>query len=77
MLDIVVSGGLAVLPSGVEPADIGVAGEHIVAIGADRARLRTVDSLLSATRCDRISYSVFGNRFSRSRPSPKSSLNGD
>jgi len=34
MLDIVVSGGLAVLPSGVEPADVGVAGEHIVAIGA-------------------------------------------
>src|SRR5208282_548597 len=34
MFDIVVSGGLAVLPSGPEPADIGVAGEHIVAIGA-------------------------------------------
>src|SRR5271156_5799335 len=34
MLDIVISGGLAVLPSGPEPADIGVAGEHIVAIGA-------------------------------------------
>src|SRR5882762_1039242 len=34
MLDIVVSGGLAVLPSGAEPADIGVAGERIVAIGA-------------------------------------------
>src|SRR6202022_3902789 len=33
MLDIVVSGGLAVLPSGAEPADIGVAGERIVAIG--------------------------------------------
>jgi dihydropyrimidinase len=34
MLDIVVSGGLAVLPSGPQPADIGVAGEHVVAIGA-------------------------------------------
>ncbi|MBO0735753.1 MAG: amidohydrolase family protein, partial [Alphaproteobacteria bacterium] len=34
MLDIVVSGGLAVLSSGPEPADIGVAGERIVAIGA-------------------------------------------
>src|ERR1700747_277969 len=34
MLDIVVSGGTAVLPSGPEPADIGVSGEHIAAIGA-------------------------------------------
>jgi cytosine/adenosine deaminase-related metal-dependent hydrolase len=34
MLDIVISGGLAVLPSGPEPADIGVNGERIVAIGA-------------------------------------------
>src|SRR5882724_8818038 len=34
MLETVVSGGLAVLPSGPEPADIAVAGEHIVAIGA-------------------------------------------
>src|SRR5436189_4357909 len=34
MLDIVVSGGTAVLPSGPEPADIGVAGEKIAAIGA-------------------------------------------
>src|ERR1700674_4750824 len=34
MLDIVVTGGLAVLPSGPEPADIGIAGEHIAAIGA-------------------------------------------
>ena len=34
MFDTVVSGGLAVLPSGAEPADIGVSGEHIVAIGA-------------------------------------------
>src|SRR5205809_6037206 len=34
MLDIVVTGGLAVLPSGPEPADIGVVGEQIVAIGA-------------------------------------------
>ena len=34
MLDIVVSGGTAVLPSGPEPADIGVSGEYIAAIGA-------------------------------------------
>src|ERR671939_2096887 len=34
MLDIVVSGGLAVLPAGAEPADIGVSGEKIAAIGA-------------------------------------------
>ena len=34
MLDIVISGGTAVLPSGPEPADVGVAGEHIAAIGA-------------------------------------------
>src|SRR5246500_2105802 len=34
MLDIVISGGITVLPAGPEPADIGVSGEHIVAIGA-------------------------------------------
>ncbi|HYU13588.1 MAG TPA: hypothetical protein VEK82_13495, partial [Stellaceae bacterium] len=34
MLDIVVSGGLAVLPSGAEPADIGIQGDKIAAIGA-------------------------------------------
>jgi dihydropyrimidinase len=34
MLDIVISGGLAVLPSGPEPADIAIAGAHIAAIGA-------------------------------------------
>src|SRR5579863_10387349 len=34
MLDVVVSSGLAVLPSGAEKADIGVAGGAIVAIGA-------------------------------------------
>ena len=34
MLDIVVSGGLAVLPSGPQPADIGVVGDKIAAIGA-------------------------------------------
>jgi dihydropyrimidinase len=33
MLDLVVSGGLAVLPSGAEPADIGIAGDKIAAIG--------------------------------------------
>ena len=37
MLDIVVSGGLAVLPTGPEAADIGVSGERIVAIGAPGA----------------------------------------
>jgi len=34
MLDIVISGGLAVLPSGPEPADIGIIGVKIAAIGA-------------------------------------------
>ena len=34
MLDIVISGGEAVLPTGAEPADIGIAGEKIAAIGA-------------------------------------------
>src|SRR5947208_17075898 len=34
MLDIVVTGGTAVLPSGAEKADIGIQGEKIVAIGA-------------------------------------------
>ncbi len=34
MLDTIITGGLAVLPSGAEPADIGVAGEKIAAIGA-------------------------------------------
>src|SRR5258708_39220223 len=34
LLDIVVSGGLVVLPSGPEPAAIGIAGEHIAATGA-------------------------------------------
>src|ERR1043166_345335 len=34
MLDTVITGGLAVLPSGAEPADIGVSGETIAAIGA-------------------------------------------
>ena len=34
MLDVVISGGLAVLPSGPEQADIGIAGERISAIGA-------------------------------------------
>jgi hypothetical protein len=33
MLDIVISGGLAVLPSGPEQADIGITGEKIAAIG--------------------------------------------
>ena len=35
MLDIVVSGGTAVLPSGAEPADIGIQGEKIAAIVQD------------------------------------------
>src|ERR1700738_5668805 len=34
MLDIVVSGGTAVLPSGPQSADIGIEGEKIAAIGA-------------------------------------------
>jgi dihydroorotase-like cyclic amidohydrolase len=34
MLDIVIAGGLAVLPTGPEAADIGIAGEKIAAIGA-------------------------------------------
>ena len=34
MLDLVVAGGLAVLPGGAQPADIGVAGGRIAAIGA-------------------------------------------
>ena len=34
MFDSVVSGGTVVLPTGPEPADIGVNGEHIAAIGA-------------------------------------------
>src|SRR3984893_15187745 len=34
MLETVVSGGLPVLPSGPAPADIGLVGEQIVAIGA-------------------------------------------
>jgi dihydropyrimidinase len=34
MLDVVISGGLAVLPSGPQPADIGIAGERIAALGA-------------------------------------------
>src|ERR1700756_3386343 len=34
MLDIIVSGGIAVLPSGPEPADIAVEGSRIAAIGA-------------------------------------------
>src|SRR3954468_1192750 len=34
MLDTVITGGLAVLPSGAEPADIGISGETIAAIGA-------------------------------------------
>ena len=49
MLDIVITGGLAVLPSGPEPADIGVAGERIAAIGAPGSLVglgagRTVDA---------------------------------
>ena len=40
MLDTVISGGLAVLPTGAEHADIGVQGEKIVAIGAPAASPR-------------------------------------
>ena len=34
MLDLIVTGGIAVLPSGAEPADIGISGGKIAAIGA-------------------------------------------
>src|SRR5438128_12539187 len=34
MFDLIVTGGVAVLPSGAEPADIGVSGGKIAAIGA-------------------------------------------
>jgi dihydropyrimidinase len=34
MLDIIVAGGLAVLPTGAAPADIGISGDKIAAIGA-------------------------------------------
>src|SRR5205814_4877800 len=34
LLNTVITGGLAVLPSGAEPADIGISGETIAAIGA-------------------------------------------
>ena len=34
MLDLIVTGGIAVLPSGAEPADIGVSSGKIAAIGA-------------------------------------------
>src|ERR1700691_1785158 len=49
MLDVVITGGTAVLPSGAEAADIGIAGEKIVAIGAPGALAglgakRTVDA---------------------------------
>ncbi len=37
MLDIVISGGEAVLPTGAEPADIGISGEKIAAIGAPKS----------------------------------------
>ena len=49
MFDTIVSGGHAVLPTGPEPADIGVNGEHIAAIGApgslaDIGARRTIDA---------------------------------
>ena len=34
MLDLVVAGGVAVMPTGAQAADIGVAGSKIAAIGA-------------------------------------------
>ena len=37
MLDVVITGGTAVLPSGAQRADIGIAGEKIAAIGAPGA----------------------------------------
>ena len=41
MLDLVVTGGVAVMPAGAEAADIGVAAGRIVAIGAPES-LRAV-----------------------------------
>ena len=34
MFDLIVTGGVAVLPSGAEPADLGIAGGKIAAVGA-------------------------------------------
>ena len=55
MFDTIVSGGLAVLPTGPEPADIGISGAHIAAIGAAGSLAgigagRTVDAAGSHTR---------------------------
>ena len=50
MLDIVVSGGLAVLPSGAEPADIGIAGDKIAAIGAPGS-LAAIRMSIATGRC--------------------------
>src|SRR5271166_2946170 len=49
MLDLIISGGTAVLPSGAEAADIGVAGGKVAAIGAPGSLVsvtaaRTIDA---------------------------------
>ena len=49
MLDLVITGGTAVLPSGAQAADIGIAGGKIAAIGApgslqSTGAARTVDA---------------------------------
>src|SRR6266571_4014727 len=49
MFDLIVSGGTAVMPAGAEPADIGVAGGKIAAIGAPGSlqpigAVRTIDA---------------------------------
>ena len=43
MLDLVVSGGTAILPTGAQTADIGVAAGKIAAIGAPRS-LQSIDA---------------------------------
>ena len=45
MLDLVVANGLAVLPSGPQPADIGIAGGRIAAIGAPGSLASRVQKL--------------------------------
>jgi dihydropyrimidinase len=48
MLDLIISGGIAVMPSVTAAADIGIAGEKIVAIGAPGA-LGTAEGVVDAT----------------------------
>ena len=48
MFDLIISGGVAVMPSAIAAADIGIAGEKIVAIGAPGA-LGTAGQVVDAT----------------------------